>query len=95
MSDERTRAWAAAGRAAAAQVEDGMRVGLGTGRAAAAGIRALGERVADGLRCTGLPHLARERTRWPASWGSPSGASARRWTWPSTAPTRSTRAGWW
>ncbi len=55
MSDERTRAWAAAGRAAAAQVEDGMRVGLGTGRAAAAGIRALGERVADGLRCTGYP----------------------------------------
>lgn len=55
MSDERTRAWAAAGRAAASQVEDGMRVGLGTGRAAAAGIRALGARVADGLRCTGYP----------------------------------------
>jgi ribose 5-phosphate isomerase A len=32
-----------------------MRVGLGTGRAAAAGIRALGERVAGGLRCTGVP----------------------------------------
>lgn len=32
-----------------------MRVGLGTGRAAAAGIRALGERVAQGLRCTGVP----------------------------------------
>lgn len=32
-----------------------MRVGLGTGRAAAAGIRALGERVAAGLRCTGVP----------------------------------------
>ena len=52
-ADERQNAWAAAGRAAAAQVEDGMRVGLGTGRAAAAGIRALGERVAQGLRCTG------------------------------------------
>ena len=32
-----------------------MRVGLGTGRAAAAGIRALGLRVAGGLRCTGVP----------------------------------------
>ena len=53
--DQRERAWRAAGQAAAAQVEDGMRVGLGTGRAAAAGIRALGERVAAGLRCTGVP----------------------------------------
>ncbi len=32
-----------------------MRVGLGTGRAAAAGIRALGARVTGGLRCTGVP----------------------------------------
>lgn len=57
MSDEsaRTRAWEAAGRAAASLVQDGDRVGLGTGRAAAAGIRALGERVRDGLRCTGVP----------------------------------------
>lgn len=55
MSDERIRAWAAAGHAAASHVEDGMRVGLGTGRAAAAGIRALGARVAGGLRCTGYP----------------------------------------
>jgi ribose 5-phosphate isomerase A len=53
--DARARAWAAAGEAAAARVEDGMRVGLGTGRAAAAGIRALGRRVAAGLRCTGVP----------------------------------------
>ena len=55
MDDERQRAWAAAGEAAAGHVEDGMRVGLGTGRAAAAGIRALGRRVAGGLRCTGVP----------------------------------------
>ncbi|MGE0027336.1 MAG: ribose 5-phosphate isomerase A [Thermoleophilia bacterium] len=55
MSASRQDAWAAAGRAAAAEVRDGMRVGLGTGRAAAAGIRALGERVAGGLRCTGVP----------------------------------------
>jgi ribose 5-phosphate isomerase A len=53
--DPRQRAWSAAGQAAAARVEDGMRVGLGTGRAAAAGIRALGERVRAGLRCTGVP----------------------------------------
>lgn len=32
-----------------------MRVGLGTGRAAAAGIAALGERVRSGLRCVGVP----------------------------------------
>ncbi len=32
-----------------------MRVGLGTGRAAAAGIRALGARVRAGLRCSGVP----------------------------------------
>jgi ribose 5-phosphate isomerase A len=51
----RARAWAAAGEAAAARVEDGMEVGLGTGRAAAAGIRALGRRVAGGLRCRGVP----------------------------------------
>lgn len=55
MTGSREQAWAAAGRAAAAQVRDGMRVGLGTGRAAAAGIRALGERVAGGLRCAGVP----------------------------------------
>lgn len=53
--DGRTRAWEAAGRAAAAFVNDGDRVGLGTGRAAAAGIRALGARVAEGLRCVGVP----------------------------------------
>ena len=51
----RQRAWQAAGTAAAALVEDRRRVGLGTGRAAAAGITALGERVRGGLRCTGVP----------------------------------------
>ncbi|HMM48479.1 MAG TPA: ribose 5-phosphate isomerase A [Miltoncostaeaceae bacterium] len=48
--DDRAHAWAAAGEHAAALIEDGMRVGLGTGRAAAAGIRALGARVQAGLR---------------------------------------------
>lgn len=55
MDDARARAWAAAGEAAAARVDDGMTVGLGTGRAAAAGIRALARRVAAGLRCRGVP----------------------------------------
>ncbi len=52
---QRQRAWDAAGRSAAALVDDGMRVGLGTGRAAAAGIVALAARVREGLRCTGVP----------------------------------------
>lgn len=52
---DRQAAWDDAGRRAAALVEDGMAVGLGTGRAAAAGIRALAARVAGGLRCTGIP----------------------------------------
>lgn len=56
MNDEaRQRAWRAAGEAAAALVGDGDRVGLGTGRAAAAAIRALGRRVSDGLACRGVP----------------------------------------
>ncbi len=52
---KRQAAWDAAGAAAVADVRDGMRLGLGTGRSAAAGIRALGARVRDGLRCTGVP----------------------------------------
>ncbi len=36
-------------------VRDGMRIGLGTGRAAAAFVEALGRRVAAGLRVTGVP----------------------------------------
>lgn len=56
MTDsERAVAWNAAGTAAADLIDDGMRVGLGTGRAAAAGITALGRRVRAGLRCTGVP----------------------------------------
>jgi len=47
-------------------VHDGMRVGLGSGRAATAFVRALGARVRAGLRVRGVPtsestgHLARE-----------------------------------
>ena len=56
MANDREAAWAAAGAACARLVDDGMRVGLGTGRAATAGIRALGARVRDeGLSVVGVP----------------------------------------
>ncbi len=42
------------GRRAAAEIEDGSIVGLGTGSTAEAMLRALGERVASGLRITGV-----------------------------------------
>jgi ribose 5-phosphate isomerase A len=44
-----------AAQAALEWVEDGMKLGLGTGRAAAAFVEALGERVAEGLKVTGVP----------------------------------------
>ena len=44
-----------AAAAAAAMVEPGMLVGLGTGSTARHAIRALGERFRDGLRFTGVP----------------------------------------
>ena len=44
----------AAGRRAAEFVLDGMVVGLGTGSTAVYAIRALGERVARGLKITGV-----------------------------------------
>jgi ribose 5-phosphate isomerase A len=56
MANDRETAWAAAGGACAQLIEDGMRVGLGTGRAATAGIRALGQRVrSEGLTIVGVP----------------------------------------
>lgn len=56
----------AVGKAAAALIEDGMVVGIGTGSTAEAFIRALGMRVKEGLSIQGVPtsrrteHLARE-----------------------------------
>src|SRR5579871_3207116 len=56
----------AAAEAAAAQVTDGMIVGLGSGSTATLAVKALGLRVARGLRITGIPtsedtaQLARE-----------------------------------
>lgn len=57
LEDRRARAVnakEAAGRRAAEMVEDGMAVGLGTGSTAAFAIRALGERVATGLKITAV-----------------------------------------
>lgn len=57
---------AAAARRALDFVEDGMRIGLGTGSTASAFVALLGERVASGLKVTGVPtsertgELARE-----------------------------------
>ena len=49
------RAKAAAGAAAAALVEPGMRLGLGTGSTTAFAIAEIGRRVADGLSIVGVP----------------------------------------
>ncbi|MEO7145969.1 MAG: ribose-5-phosphate isomerase RpiA [Bryobacteraceae bacterium] len=46
---------AAAAEAAAALVAEGMIVGLGSGSTAALAVNALGKRVKDGLRITGIP----------------------------------------
>jgi len=73
VSDERQEAWRASGEAAAAQVESGMRVGLGTGRAAGQGIRALARRMRDeGLRTTAVT-TSRGSTRLARSLGIPLG----------------------
>ena len=51
----------AAARRAVDYVEDGMRVGLGTGSTAAWMVRALGDLARDGLRVTGVPTSRRTR----------------------------------
>jgi len=55
MTDNRDRLKQAAAEAAAAQVRDGMVVGLGTGSTAAFAIDALIRRVAGGLDITAIP----------------------------------------
>ena len=54
-SSSQTEAKRAAGEAAAALVEDGMRLGLGTGSTTAFAIKAIGRRVHEGLEVTGVP----------------------------------------
>ncbi|MGB3542736.1 ribose 5-phosphate isomerase A, partial [Rubrivirga sp.] len=54
--DPNAEAKQAAGHAAAALVEDGMRLGLGTGSTTAYAIEAIGRRIAtDGLEVVGVP----------------------------------------
>jgi len=57
VTEDATEASTPTGAAEAALewVRDGMTLGLGTGRAAAAFVNALGARVADGLQITGVP----------------------------------------
>lgn len=65
MKRDRDRAKQRAGESAAAEVESGMVVGLGTGSTAAAAIRRLGERVGAGLDIEGVPtsHQSRALAR--------------------------------
>jgi ribose 5-phosphate isomerase A len=55
MTDDLDRWKQAAAESAVAQVDNGMIVGLGSGSTAAFAVRALGRRVRDGLRITGIP----------------------------------------
>jgi ribose 5-phosphate isomerase A len=52
---EQSKLKAAAGEAAAEQLENGMIVGLGTGSTAELAIEAIGKRVAAGLKIVGIP----------------------------------------
>ena len=55
MNQDENQLKQAAAESAAAQVTDGMIVGLGSGTTAARAVNALGERVAEGLRIVGIP----------------------------------------
>ncbi len=55
MTENLDAALAKLGALAAAEIQPGMRVGLGTGRAAEAFIRALGEKARAGLGVVGVP----------------------------------------
>jgi ribose 5-phosphate isomerase A len=55
MSDTRNAGKGAAARHAAGTIENGMRVGLGTGSTSTLFVRALGERVKAGLEVIGVP----------------------------------------
>src|SRR5687768_15666207 len=54
-TSELDRLKAAAANAAAAMVEDGLIVGLGSGSTASLAVSILGHRVAEGLRIIGIP----------------------------------------
>jgi len=60
---------------ALAEVRDGAVVGLGSGRAASAFVRALGERMRAGFRARGVPTSHDTATPSPARSACPSSAS--------------------
>jgi ribose 5-phosphate isomerase A len=62
MADASEAGLRALGETAAGYVESGMRVGLGTGRAATAFVRALGARVRGGLKIVAVPTSESTRT---------------------------------
>ena len=55
MSQDENQLKTAAAESAAAQVTDGMIIGLGSGSTAALAVSALGRRVREGLRVVGIP----------------------------------------
>jgi ribose 5-phosphate isomerase A len=55
MSQDENQLKTAAAESAAAQVTDGMIIGLGSGSTAALAVSALGRRVREGLRIVGIP----------------------------------------
>jgi len=55
MSQDQKELKQAAAESAAAQVIDGMIVGLGSGSTAALAVKAIGRRVSEGLRIVGIP----------------------------------------
>ena len=85
-----------AAEAAAAIVENGMVLGLGTGSTMRLALAAIARRVhAEGLRIEGIPTSPRRRAR-PLSWVSRSPASSiTGWSiWRSTVQMKSSRAAW-
>ena len=60
----------AAADSAATQVKDGMIVGLGSGTTAALAVNAIGRRVAEGLRITGIP-TSEQTAQLAQTWNIP------------------------
>ncbi|WP_330450452.1 hypothetical protein FLP41_09235 [Paracoccus marcusii] len=81
----------AAAKAAVALVEDGMRLGLGTGSTASVMVRELAARVQAEVCHCAAPRRRAPRPSWPRAWACASRAwtTSAGWTRPSTARTRS------
>mgnify|MGYP002065449801 CR=1 FL=1 len=74
LGNRRYTAKFVAAKRACAYVESGMKVGLGTGSTAAWMVKCLGEKVAEGLKITGVPTSTRTATTpaviIPSSWAA-------------------------